>query len=276
MTASAADVREMIRYFNKRLVAIAPKYRLKGEPKNAAPYVKPYSATVIEFEGSLSLLTAGHVINDIDALYKRPDIEVDGVWLLDDLNIDSTYHHPVPFEWETAAKVAIDEDGLDFGVVNLRPLFARALLANGVAPINEANWIKQRDNDAYERYFVLGLPEEENLPHRVPNGGNINVSPHLVFLEPANEVPESVPLGKYPIHVFRILLPQLDSVKGMSGGPIIGTRINDAGDMRYWVLGVLRSETTVSGLITGCPMPVLGAILRNAFDAEDSAAGEVQ
>jgi hypothetical protein len=256
-----------LRYFGKRLIAIAPTYRLKGEPKSKSPYMKPYSATLLEFEGSYSLLTAGHVIDAINELYEDPTIEMDGCYLLDDLNIDAKYHHPVPFAWETAVKASIDEDGLDFGVVLLSPYFARSLLANGVAPVTESNWVHQERLETYDNYILLGLPEELNMPTRFEPGGDVEIVPLLLPLLPTEQPPEGMVLPNNPIHIFRLAAnPMVKSLKGMSGGPIIGMRLNEAGELRYWILGVLRTAKVSERYITACPMPVLGKILRDQFD----------
>lgn len=267
-----------MKYFGQRLVGIAPVYRLKGEGKDVAPIVKPFSGTLMLFENAVSLLTAGHVISDINAIYDNPELEVETCLLIDNLGIEAKHDHPIPFDWKSAAKAFIDEDGLDFGVVSIRWWYMKQLLANGVKVVEEENWVKQHALPKLDAYFMLGFPEELNLPQRYDPYAGVMLTPVMARLDPIDAIPEGseMKVPKHPLFVanLRENLP-IKSVKGMSGGPIIGMRQDEKGNLIYWIVALVRSCVMSERLVSGCPLPVLGKFLRDEVDnigAEDAAA----
>jgi hypothetical protein len=267
-----------LRYFGQRLVGIAPVYRLKGEGKGVAPIVKPYSGTLLMFEGVVSILTAGHVIQRINELYENPDIEIETCLLIDNVGLEAKHDQPIPFDWRSAAKAFIDEDGLDFGIVTVRRYYVNQLAANGVKVVEEQNWVKQHTLPKLDAYFMLGFPEELNLPRRYDPYGGTHLTSVMARIDVLDEVPvdSRIERPSNPIFVAKLRenLP-IKSTEGMSGGPMIGMRLNDDGQLVYWVVALVRTCLMSERLVTGCPLPVLGKILRLAADdalAEPDAA----
>jgi hypothetical protein len=74
-------------------------------------------------------------------------------------------------------------------------------------------------------------------------------------------LPEDAKETTYKRFVGQII-PELpiDSIEGMSGGPIFGFRYKDS-ELRYWIVALQSSWYQSSRVIFGCPLPTLASLL---------------
>ena len=86
------------------------------------------SAFLVEANGSLYLMTAGHVLEDIEFALKNGQ-KLRG-WCIDDsCGLFARHEGPIPFpDFLETPKRHINFEGLDYGMIYLRPYYA-ALLA---------------------------------------------------------------------------------------------------------------------------------------------------
>ena len=122
-----------------------------------------------------------------DDLIRAGRIHVLSAVLADIFGSGRVSDHPIPFDFVNEAQFYIDNEreGLDFGLIALRPYYASLLAKNGIKAISEENWIHQH-TVRFDGYAMLGLPEEsitsrmENSHHEVRVVGA--VSPMMIPL----------------------------------------------------------------------------------------------
>jgi hypothetical protein len=213
------------------------------------------SAFVLQSRGIWCLVTAGHVLDDIEAERQR-GIEQVSFRLWDGWVPGAQHRNPIPFDYDEAPKIRLNEHGLDYGLIPLRPLHVAALRANGVVPIGASHYEKDWPGN-FEGYAMIGTP-----------GATVDVKRHgerstlfsqsvsvIHLVEESN--PPSELVQRNPRFYGRILVPEGSAeweaigkdIRGMSGGPVIGVRRDNEG-VKYWVVGVqsgwLESRRTVA------------------------------
>lgn len=248
-----------VAFFCRHLVGLAVVYRHVSDVPSKPSAVNTYSGTLLLFGDGVSWLTAGHVVAEISEMYTRSDIQVVSCSFIDMFGHEATHRDPIPFVWATAPKAFLDEDGLDFGVVSIAPFYVKLLVANGAKAIDERNWKVPDDLDVH---FIVGFPKELASP-AIASDNTIAVTPVLQRVQKLDASPDEAEFAPVanPLFYGRILGNALTSVKGMSGGPIIGMRSRDPGV--YWIVALQRSQK--GRFVTGCPVPVAGAILLDSL-----------
>ena len=187
------------------------------------------------------MLTAGHILRDIEGYLKEPRIMI-GPWsVIDDFG-PGKHHEPVPFDMISAPRSYVDDDeeGLDFGLVVLNDYYRKLLEANSVVPISKENWIAQSGME-FETHIMLGLPSKfiegklidgERTPKILTSR-----APTMILVKELKETPADIKKKLLLRFIGKIddKCP-LDDIDGMSGGPILGFRrgINNA----YWIVAI--------------------------------------
>lgn len=256
---------KMLEFFCRHLVALCITYR---EVKNGVPieerrfYACP--GVVICIRGVCSFLTAGHVLKDLSTHFERGNILVESAVLADTFGPDTVSQQPIPFDLVNEPRFFIDDEqeGLDFGLIALRPYYVALLAKHRIKALFEENWISQ-DRVTFDAYAMLGLPEE--FIKYQQDGSFGLVSPTMIGVKAINNPPE----GTKPTTQARFIgqlnegLP-LSSIVGMSGGPIFGFRY--APPMAYWVAAIQSSWLPRQRIVFGCPVPILAKLLSTWID----------
>jgi hypothetical protein len=230
----------------------------RGQPIGE-PHFFACSGFVMSFCDTCFLVTAGHVLRSLDGLLQNNRVHVH--WnLVDYFGPDARVQLPTPFDYEGSRRFYIDDDdGLDFGLMQLRHLYRVGLEANGVLPVGEENWLRQH-NVSPEVYTVVGLPHELSSSHtlRGKSWQQVigTVQPVMMTVRrlecpPADVQPTTVPwfVGQLP--------QQLDipDIRGMSGGPIFGFGKRADGQWEYWVVALQSWWFRDRRIIFGCSVP---------------------
>lgn len=260
-----AGAEKALEFFCRHLVALCISYR---QVKNGIP-IENHSffacpGVVICIRGFCSFLTAGHALKDLSAHLERGDITVESAVLADTFGPDAISKNPIPFDLLNEPRFFIDnkEEGLDFGLVALRPHYVALLAKHGIKALFEENWINQH-RVKFDAYTMLGLPEE--FVKFEQNGSVGIVSPTMIGVEALNSPPEGTKLTHYPRFVGQLEKNlALSSIVGMSGGPIFGFRYGPP--MAYWVVAIQSSWLQSQRIIFGCPLPVLAELLTKWID----------
>ena len=169
----------------------------------------------------------------------------------------------------------MDQSGIDFGLIPLRDYYCFNLKANGVMPLPIAPW-KSNCPPPFDSYVLLGLPDEELDPHermgaRGPQVGYlmnlILVGVHALECPPADRVASLIP------RFAGVLLDgrQLDSVKGMSGGPILGISKVE-GTWHCSCVAVQGSWDEGRRLIYGTPVSIIVDRITELLMSEEKSA----
>lgn len=246
----------ILRYFGRHLVALCITTRYRDEPTR----FNAYSGTLLKVDNDLLWLTAGHNIRHIEEALATSDVTIKQAVFADAFGPSPLSERPVPMDLRSSIKTFQDDDslGLDFGAIVIHPHQSRLLLANGVIALEQENWIRQHSVD-YMGFTLMGLPAELGS-ELLPDDGRAVVSPTMIMVNRLDDVPPGYETT-YPRLSTRILDPiPLESVKGMSGGPIFGFAIHE-GKLKYWIVAVQSAWLKTSRTLFGCPLPVLAPTL---------------
>ncbi|KUM25906.1 hypothetical protein AU467_23965 [Mesorhizobium loti] len=246
-------------FFGRHLIALCVSYRDRADTAaGLQPRVAVFSGTLFEFRGTVSILTAGHILRWIERMEKSSEIEILGASIADVFSADIKCDHPIPLDLKGAIRNYVDEAGLDFGLILLRPYYVRLLAFNGTKAIGEEVWAPRPDVN-FGAHFILGLPAEIQS-QRISDEGNIALSPILLRVRELNEDGGA----DFPRFVGQIDDMPLQSIEGMSGGPIIGFDLSSPD--RYWIVALQSAWLPTSRKVFGCPMPVIGKLLTEAVN----------
>lgn len=260
---------EGLRYFCRHLVALCGSYHLARQESSEAPAFFAYAGTAICINDSYYFLTAGHILENLVKALDRGDLSLHACVLADTFGLEAKTDKPIPFDLRNAPKLYLYEDGLDFGLIGLSPYYVRLLEATGIKAIFRQNWEHQHTVH-FDGYAMLGLPEEFTSSNVSFSDGEVlvhgTVAPTIITLSRLSQPPGDVSPTKYPCFVGQID-PSLEigSIVGMSGGPVFGFSLGPP--IRYWIVAVQSSWLPQRRITFGCPVPVLGELLQELFNA---------
>ena len=105
-------------------------------------------------------ITAGHALKDLSVHLERGEIIVETSILADTFGPSTISETPIPFDVKHEQMFFIDDEkeGLDFGLIALRPYYVALLEKHGIVAVSEENWINQ-SRIQFDAYTMLGLPE---------------------------------------------------------------------------------------------------------------------
>jgi hypothetical protein len=198
---------------------------------------------VVSFYGHWILVTAGHILKEIEARLARKTARYQ-FHLGDQYGLNAKTDLMIPFDYENQIKAIHDDDkeGLDFGLIPLSLYYRRVLEDNGVRAIGPENWLRQHEVE-FDLYAVLGMPDElfERRRFISPSGATIigGVRAVLMFAMPSAEQPLEKPVPTHPWLVAALKdRNQIKSIRGMSGGPIFGFKLRPGQAPLYWVVAI--------------------------------------
>ncbi len=214
-----------------------------------------------------SLITAGHVFTEYASRMKNGGIVSRAHSLFDTWGPESICQERIPFncfefpaihEYDPAA-------GLDFAAVLLPELFQQ-LLSQTIVSFTKANWV-HTGNMQFDFFAMIGLPNCEAEQRTFTEGRREAVvtfqHPVVIFLEscpaPVGVTPSSCPqfYGKIQSNV------DLESVVGMSGGPIIGFRKVANGQLAYWPVAIQSRWLPGQRVVIGSLLAPIAANVEN-------------
>jgi hypothetical protein len=213
------------------LLGIAFEYRPRDQEQTHA-YVA--SAFVIEMQDEWFLITAGHVKEMFDCS-KRGDVEILSTRLLDGFGSGPITKEGFDFDMDTVMSAFYYEEssGLDVGFIHLRPMYRRLLEANRIRTFSELNWESSKGQE-FEFYLLLGLLYESVRA----NGKNWQVASMIASIKETDEPADCLVKKVDRFYGSIPSSPVYQSIKGMSGGPLLGFRRDRDGSLRYWIVGL--------------------------------------
>jgi hypothetical protein len=257
-------IRGTYRFFCRHLVCLGgwvqpldDQGKPQGEPEAFA-----FSACVLVIQGAWFLLTAGHILKRLDERLANKEIKLLKSYLLTGFGPEVTTHNvataPIDFDYERIQKSYIDQDGLDFGLLDLGTYLRAHLEKNEVEPIREENWRIRLDRP-FDYYVMLGFPQEF-----VDQG---LLRPTMLYVQKVNELPEDIEQTDWPRFIGKFGDKfRLKSLVGMSGGPIYGFSHNDPN--RYWIPAIQSSWRRGYKITFGCPVPLLAHLAETCLFAD--------
>lgn len=242
------------------------------------PALYSFSGFVVSINGtSWSLMTAGHPIRELESYIQKG--RTFSNWHIDDSPGQMPPGGlPVPFTWDPESIAVLHDDsrGFDFALIPLNENQQALLASNGVVPITESE-IADIFAENFDRWYLLGLPGEKAQPNHVRQV--IEKQFMGLPVQPLDEKPvwwvdkdqrnlrygQLIPVGN----------PEVDSldVKGMSGGPVIGLRVDAGGKPEWKVIGIQSGWAKSHRVISVCAAwPIFDAIGRMIDDVRNSSA----
>jgi hypothetical protein len=260
--------------FGQHLIGLLITFQTTGDQQEGRPaQFRAYAGTLIQIEDAVFYLTAGHILRELSEALHNDQVQIERAVLADIFGMNRVCNHPIPFDLKSAPMFFVDddEDGLDFGVIALRPYYIRLLAANGVIALGEQNWIHQSEL-TFEAHLMLGFPVEFTSECVSPSG-DCALSPTMFGVQKLETTPEDLNKTTYPRFIGQLHRNlELKSVKGMSGGPIFGIKFGPP--TRYWIVALQSTWIRDRHLVFGCQIPVLASLINKwAADAVERERG---
>jgi hypothetical protein len=260
--------RSLSTWFQKHLLALHVVVRFDGKTEHLV-----YSGFLLYHLDMLMWVTAGHVIQRMTALTRDSRVKVlHAAWLDHHANISAG---AIPVDLDGLLAFMHEPDGLDFGVVGLRPAYALPILSNpDVIVLNEVIW-HGLDESNPDCLFLVGYPGELKKAQDVGvvNGRRHGVLDLAVVVLPIERIPDRPGEGPTTFwgrsdSVYGHLLPFSDSdaakidIAGLSGGPIFAVS-REKDSIRYRLAAIQGSWLPNSRIIRGASIVEVARIMED-------------
>jgi hypothetical protein len=203
-----------------------------------------FSGFVVSLRGLWLWITAGHVLQQLDAQIARGEVELLHCNLADYYGHEHDVGTGIPFNYLETLKSTVDNAtlGQDIAIVPLRLHYRRLLEMSGIVPLPQDGWDLCEPFEC-DAYGILGFPEELHSHERKIHvtGGTIygGVRPVLLTGKASDAKPRSRPEPEHPwLAIALSNEPTVKSIVGMSGGPIFGFKFRPNQSPLYGVLAV--------------------------------------
>ncbi|HUT58421.1 MAG TPA: hypothetical protein VNA25_11305 [Phycisphaerae bacterium] len=246
------------------------------------PKVFAVSAFVISVCDIWFLVTAGHILRDLDDRI-RAGRRIVNSRLIDGFTSEESFP-PIPFTLGDTPQWYVYDDGLDYALIPLRPSFVHQLKAGGVSALGEDAWIDVPDS--VDGYFLLGFPSQAADITVTSDGErrnvNVGLGTPLLPIRHVDDLPEGLKCSaerfyaRVPVTTGNVVgkTVTLTDIDGMSGGPIFAVKHSGESGFRYWVVAVQSGWVKESRVLAACPIqPLVDAILKNINAHDDELDG---
>lgn len=212
------------------------------------------------------LVTAGHVLKeDLGQILDDFEGTTVNFTLVDNASIDAVNNFAVPFhrEWLENSRFSSNIDLYDFGFIRVPAHHVSLMAANGIAALTpEAIATNYQD---FDKFLMVGVPGEANDLTRKGLPGKTGFSAIQIQKTTRPDKTE-----KYPDDIFfgKVEVP-LESVKGMSGGPIFGLKDNKDGTYD-WKLCAIQSKWLPGSIVVGCPASLAAHFIREVVNNSET------
>lgn len=239
-----------------------------GEPAKASNGGKPqrynFSAFVVDVEGVLLAITAGHVFAELRQAVAHGSILSD--WAIDDSMVTDHGFPAYPVNVNLEKDILFfHEDGLDYGAYLLDPMAVRALEMSGIVPVRKEQWDAE-DLEEFSFWTLVGLPTQfATLSHQGPSfKSHVTVRVAHLAERPAGLSPTKHPrlFAKVDFESVAEWARQFD-IGGMSGGPVFGTRQPPQGSAYdYRLIGIQSAWDKRESVAMCAAQPFIRALAR--------------
>jgi hypothetical protein len=245
----------IVSYFQRHVIPVYFSFQKEGDIQRLV-----VSTFVLSVSDQWFLITAGHCIQEIQKLIDC-GYELTQCLLIDSLGEGAKHAEPIPFMYKESNPIWLSDDfAFDYGVIALSPYYKKLLLTNNVQALNEEVWKKQPNQVDF--YTLLGIPAELVKV----NSDNIELVPSLHTVKPVDKKPDGFSEVDTPLFYGQIVLGEgLESIAGMSGGPVFAFQKNEKGELRYWLTALQSRWLPEAHFIAACPTKLLGQFLEDVY-----------
>jgi hypothetical protein len=258
---------DLVAYMGRHLVALTCRYELLNEDGTVRDRgVAVYSGFVLDLEGMIFWVTAGHCLkDDLDANISSGKIRITGGSFMDGFGYQATHFQPIPYRYEIGNGWYVEsaEHGFDFAIILLDDLIVKAFAANKVIAISRENWVHQPRLN-FDFYRILGIPKDQVFVDTKANGNvTMNARPVMIAInkisiDEVGEPPANSGAPPSADWFIGRIDPEcgISDIAGMSGGPIFGFRKVENELPTYHVVALQSRWWDKSRTIFGCSLPL--------------------
>ncbi len=241
-----------------------------------------YTGFLLDFNGYHLWVTAGHVIGELETLLADDRFAIHGAEWCDGYPTPGA--ESIRVEISDLHRCRIEKGHIDVGLIWLRPNIVALLDANeGIQFVTPQIWTGNASSRP-EGYFLVGVPDqfqETTVLGVAPNEVRTATRFPIVCLPVERIAPCDKNLGDefwgYEDAFYgRVVdsevqgLGEIDSIEGMSGGPLLSIERGKEGSLRYRLYAIQSCWKRSERIIRGTPIEFLDSELRRAFGNTDN------
>lgn len=255
----------------RHVVAIFGRYETLDESGNATGDSKAYSytGTILSFEDNWFIGTSGHVITSLRNAIEHQSIRINSSYLLDHFGSDATRQRGIEFNAFDRPMLWVDRGntlGVDFALIQLSAEDIGRLKENGITALREQEWAFSSDM-TFLAFGLVGLPDE--FTAMMPRTDGQKVAMLAPSYVPIEKLDDDVSKTVRQFHAKIITKGKQDSIRGMSGGPVVGF-YEVENETRYKLIALqshwLKSTGVIWATYVQDAIIMLGTQLENAGD----------
>lgn len=273
-----------LREFLKRhVVGLHVAYSLNSEPRHEV-----FTGVLFQHRGYPFWLTAAHVICTIREMQADSRVRVDHAAFMD--HAPESMGGPFSVDLDHLLACPIDPKGLDFGFILLRPGYSELLARNPNLEFLDQRIWQHLDKARPEGFVLLGYPGEWmeadhwNLD-RQTRGRRLRTGIACLPLEVVPDRGKAANEGidqfwGHPACFYGHLLPHngieeplVDSICGMSGGPILSLE-RDGDGIRYRLFGLQSEWKRESRFIRAGKVSLMSRVIETVIDEVERQGDE--
>ena len=237
------DTQNAMRWLSRHLVSLSCSHFVTKDRSDPRYFI--ISGFLVSMNDMWYLATAAHVLDDIDQLLADHPERTYAFQIVDFFDPESKHKLSVPFDYSSSHRFRTDHEaiGADVGLIYIAPFYRRQMEANPQTPIDERNWRIDMDFEPVV-HLIIGIPNEGVTPVRevVVGRDSIDYQRFIVVglqVRQIHEPPEGLRKFDYPTFWAELSeTPDLKSIGGMSGCPILAFGKNKDGKVKYGVVAV--------------------------------------
>jgi hypothetical protein len=219
-----------------------------GVPPHAGRQLLSFTGTPVQLLDTLYIVTAGHIFSKHVPIIESQRAFLTGGSLADCFGPTKTQNKSFPFNLFESVEHWVYEPslGLDYAMIRLSENDAELVRSNAIVPYAPSDELYKFAHDS-DKLLLLGFPEENaELTDWSPGGmSHIRVVPSVVPVKRLKHKPTEL----YPWICGEIIhMGNLNSIVGISGGPLFATKEDDTGG-HYTVAGIQSSWNSRSRTI---------------------------
>lgn len=256
---------ELTRFFSRHLVGLGIEYT-----SDTSRGFEVMSGFILEVGDKWVWGTAGHCVKLIEERQKKG--EIISSRLLDGFGSHPATTQGLPISVTACCgwKAFDKDEGVDIGFLILPEFYRKGLIANGVVPFEFSNLCAQ-DALSFDGYCLCGIIAEWTKTTE----NTFKVSNGFFPVFQTDSVPESINKSFPRFYADVPRFQNMNSIVGMSGGPIFGFKVGSDGQLRYWLAAVQCGWDVTQRVLAACPATlfrkIFGEVIRRfSEDGDDT------
>ncbi len=244
---------DAVAFMSRHFVALICTVEAKNRDGSVVRGDEVYSGFLMILADRLYWVTAGHCLKGLDKRIRRREATVVRCSLMDCFGWEARHLEPIPFAYELDRGVYLDDGklGMDFALVPLDGNTCDLLAANKVKAIGRRTGFVRRKWNSTSTACSVFRGTARCAPQ---SGGDEGIQMRTVLIAVDRLEPSAVSNASSADWFIGRINPEvtIETIEGMSGGPIYGFRRTPAGQLVYHVVALQSRWRPESRIIFGC------------------------